>query len=446
MELVWATSGTAHSKALGDDIQAVPVGTTGLMPDTVVVSPGPNGVLDSNVIGDDVAEVVSGYETSIDNDGVERLVRVGSFHNGDFGRKWVVVIGENNQSASADFGSLIARPGKDFYLVFVQDLDEDGLDSRQEQLAGSTDSQADIYQNDTFGTVVKPTAGHPGFLVADPTKGSDGIRDSRDTDRDGIGDYAEVAVGWKVSENGILAQVYSSPRLPDSDGDGLLDPQEENLRPFCAPSSLAPAAQLNDDGVDPRQDAMCPPVADPVSKIDAIEIIAGSNGRVDSTLAGDDVWIVPSLFHDPLLKPDAPLLSYGTPIIGPGPNGKIDTDWGGDDAYASTTSLKQAQPSSNPTSPDTDGDGVTDYDEVMGYTVALSIRDGGTACSYDDTLQGVAGCVGRVDSSATGDDVQRVRVGGPVAAGGIVVLPGPDGVINNADLNNTPLGNAESGE
>jgi Bacterial TSP3 repeat len=56
--------GAVQSVAQGDDVQVVPVGTTGVPEDTVVITAGQNGVLDTPLRGDDVAAVVTGYEVS----------------------------------------------------------------------------------------------------------------------------------------------------------------------------------------------------------------------------------------------------------------------------------------------------------------------------------------------------------------------------------------------
>ena len=50
---------------------------------------------------------------------VERLVRVGSLHNGDFSREWVIET-TDDQQASADFGTLTVMPGKDFSMAIAE--------------------------------------------------------------------------------------------------------------------------------------------------------------------------------------------------------------------------------------------------------------------------------------------------------------------------------------
>jgi len=56
--------GAVQSVAQGDDVQLVPVATTGVPEDTIVITAGRNGVLDTPTRGDDRAAVVSGYEVS----------------------------------------------------------------------------------------------------------------------------------------------------------------------------------------------------------------------------------------------------------------------------------------------------------------------------------------------------------------------------------------------
>jgi len=403
---------TASTHAKGDDVQLVPPGTSGVPLGTIVVAAGPNGVLNSDPEGTDEKAVTTGYATEV-VDGVERLARVGPVSN-DLTRHWIVMT-TGNQPTSADFGTLVLMPGQDLYLVYIQDLDEDGLYAREEMLVGSTDSKSDVYDNSSFGHFSN-VPGPNGFVLTDPTVTPDGISDSKDTDHDGLGDFAEVRIGWKVSaDGGPLSQVFSSPRIPDSDGDGLLDPQEQDLRSFCGPN-------------DPRSDALCIfQSAGAVARDNAIAIIAGPNGKSDSPLLGDDLGLIPN---------GATGFTYGTRVVGPGKNNVIDTVLGGDDVYVSTLSLRGTPPTTDPLSLDTDFDGVTDYQELTTFKVGVAIKDGAAACSYSDVLADLPGCRGIASSQAVGDDIQQARNGGSVAAGGIVVLPGPNGTIES-----TPGGN-----
>jgi hypothetical protein len=413
----------ADSIASGDDVQLIPPGTNGVGVGSIVISAGQNGVLDTTVHSDDIAQVTTGYATSstcsadsdksrdictIDGDcmdpelsntgsctGPEMLSRLGSLSTGDFDRQWLVFT-TGEVRAGAEFGSLRLMAGDDLYFAFVQDLDEDGVLARAEFLNGSTDSRADLYDNSSFGLLANFTEGDDSYELLPPTLGADGIFDSKDTDRDGLGDFAEIRVGWKVAgDGGTLQQVFSSPRLADSDGDGLLDPQEQDLRGFCQSS-------------DGRIDALCSfQIEATVTQADAIAIIAAANGVADSVAAFGD---------EQLIAQGTTGLTYGTPVVGPGDDGIMDTFREDTDEYVSFASISKIPPSSDPTFFDTDLDGLNDFVELTGIDVGASIRDGG---------DGIA------NAQAIGDDVQQAFLGGPVSPDGIVVLPGPNGTIES---------------
>jgi len=440
---------TADSTATGDDIQLIPPGTTGVGVGSIVVSAGQNGVLDSAVDPDDIAEVTTGYATSatcsaasdkpreiceIDNEckdpalsdmgsctGPETLARIGSLSTGDFDRQWVVLT-TGHIPAGAEFGQLTLKAGDDLYFAFVQDLDEDGIFAREEFLYGSTDSRADLFDNESFGIVAPFTKGVPrvpddeSFSLKPPILGADGVFDSKDTDRDGLGDFAEIRIGWKVSaDGGLLQQVFSSPRLADSDGDGLLDPQEQDLRKFCfSPFGDGVQGSLPDDG---RIDALCSFESAPeVVQTDAITIIAGANGIAESRADPGDKQLIP---------PGMIGLTFGTPVVGPGADDIMVTPLGGDDEYVSVESSSKIPPASNPTLSDTDFDGVEDFSELTGFLVGVSIKDG-LGITFPEVSQNMA------QSKAIGDDVQQAFFGGPVSDGGVVVLPGPNGTIESS--------------
>ena len=432
--LVAGLNKTADSIAQGDDIQLVPVDTTGLSVGTVVVDAGDNGVLDTPVLVDDRPEFVSGYETGrtcnafsinagtfcrIDSQcgdlpgatgsnaasctGPERLTRVNGLRSGDFNRDWFVLT-TDQVAAAADFGSITVDPGENITLAFLQDLDRDGLFGRDEFLAGTIDSAEDNLDNSTFGvdetliTCVAPTA-----------SGCDGLADSKDSDQDGLGDYAEVRIGWRVSSGGgQLRQVYSNPSVRDSDGDGLLDPEEQDVSGYCIENDL-------------RTDGLCAfvGVLNSASQGDAISIIAGNNITADS-IAGDTNG-------DGLVdgndaeSDDVQLVAQGENaggvainVISAGPNNIVETAILGDDFYISPQFVP---PATDPSQRDTDLDLVSDFDELKGFDVGLAIIDGGDRQS---------------DTTRSGDDVQKVPAGNPTLEAGIIMLPGPNGVLDSA--------------
>jgi hypothetical protein len=438
--IVAGSNQVANSSATGDDVQLIPPGTTGVSVGSIVIAAGQNGLLDTTAHIDDEVEVTTGYATSIscsaDSDkpralcttdaqcmdsglvtprgtcnGPDVLSRFGSLSTGDFDRQWVVLT-NGVVPAGAEFNQLVLKPGKDVFFAFVQDLDEDGLFAREEFLSGSTDSRTDLFDNDSFGNIdiAGYSVGDARFDLIAPIAVPDGIPDSKDTDRDGLGDFAENRLGWKVSaDGGLLEQVMPSPRLADSDGDGLLDPQEQDLRIFCfAPFGDGVPVGLPDDG---RLDALCSFEGTPVvAQSAAVAIIAGPNGISGSLAVGDD---------EQIFVQGVKGLTYATEVVGPGANGILDTGLSSDDLYASLESGQLIPPASNPVRSDTDLDGVDDFDELTGFMVGLSIRDGGSSSLPTSQTQ------------AIGDDVQQAVNGGPVFSGGIVILPGPNGSIDS---------------
>ena len=400
---------TADSIAQGDDIQLVAFNSNGLSLGTVVIGPGENGVLDTPAQRDDTVDFIGGYETSrtcsafavnagdvcrVDGEcqtgtcsGPQKLVRVKSLRNGDFNRAWVILTSGQVPDA-ADFDQITVEPGNNLSLAFLQDLDGDGLFARNEFLYGSTDSDRDQLNNGTFG---------PGYATAPQNciaaESCDGTPDSVDSDQDGLSDFAEVFVGWKVAvDGGALRQTYSSPRFRDTDGDGLDDFSEQDLRAFCATG-------------DPRNQALCAFQSEaPVAQIDAIGIIAGKDKTANTTAMGDDEQLTPATTAG---------LAYGTPVVGPGPNGQMDTTPAGDDIYEAASSIP---PATDPTEPDTDRDNISDFVELTGFDAKLAIVDGGD---------------GLASTASNGDDIQRVFVNNPLPAGGSIILPGTNGVIDS---------------
>ncbi|WP_166263618.1 thrombospondin type 3 repeat-containing protein [Marinobacter caseinilyticus] len=420
----------ADSLAEGDDVQLVPRDTTGLSLGTLVIGPGANGRLDTGRFGDDAVEFVGGYETSrscavtsnkagdvcrVDSDcacavgdsdvrclapvaepvnacsGPEQLVRINTLRNGDLNRGWVVLTSEN-LPAAADFNEILVEAGNDLFLAFLQDLDGDGLFARNEFLSGSTDSGTDNYVNADFGEDFDPDVA-AGCPLPEPF--CDGIPDSRDTDRDGLGDFAEINVGWKVAvDGGNLTQTFSSPRFRDTDGDGLLDPVEQDLRRYCEPN-------------DPRTDALCAFLQREAVGIDqAIGIIAGRNGVAESLASDTDEQLVPVGTN----------VAYGTAIVGPGADNILTTPLAGDDLYESINSIP---PATDPTQRDTDRDAISDFTELDGFAAGLAIVDGSN---------------GIVESVKNGDDIQRALVGNPVGEGSVIILPGSNQLIDSVAL------------
>ena len=147
---------------------------------------------------------------------------------------WLVYAERDSQAvADLNFGDMLLHNGDQVRLVYVQDLDGDGLTKREEYTFGSVDDALDMR---------RPVAAGPGdesvtlSYVSYPVKvvngvvqyedGVDGIPDSLDSDEDGLTDYEETRVGWTATINGASVQVFSDPLSKDADGDGASDYQE----------------------------------------------------------------------------------------------------------------------------------------------------------------------------------------------------------------------------
>lgn len=418
-------SGT-NSVAVGDDVQLVPPNTTGIPYGTVIVSAGDNGILESTADSTDIVEYVGGYETSrscVDNEstigkicklnkdcdtpqetqgactGPERIARIGNLRSGDDNREWYVFLSDGDPTA-ADFSRTVIKHKQIYRLAFLQDLDRDGLTSRTEKLYGSIDSAANRVDNSKFGVNFDLAA----ELANGP--GSDVFPDSKDSDGDGLSDYAEIKVGWKVPDGkGNQIQVYPNPGLADSDGDGLKDPYEMDLRSWCGNDVF----YVEYGAPIPRTNGMCAFLDQTaVTQADATAIVAGFYGVAESTPAGDDV-----VLH----AQGSTGLQYGTATILPGDNGVMDTTLSGHDVYVNANSLV---PRSHPRLADTDGDGLSDYDETtLQLLWGVGVYDGGN---------------GIAETTAAAGDLALAIPGGIVEPGSFFIAIGPDGILDTTTV------------
>lgn len=130
------------------------------------------------------------YETAMSG-GIQRLASVRSAEESIDDRQfWLVNLKSNQNVSGENFEDVALRAGDVLHLVYYQDVDGDGLGSREEFLLGTSDDLAD-------------------------------------TDGDGVGDWEEIRDGWTVLFDNRI--VFGDPLNPnDYDGDGLNDLQEKN--------------------------------------------------------------------------------------------------------------------------------------------------------------------------------------------------------------------------
>lgn len=316
--------GVANTTAVEDDVQLVAVGQPAA-PFTPVIGPGPNGRIDTSPEGDDVFISPDCGGNGAAN-GPEVLVRFENRRSGEFQRTWALRL-DRNIPAGGDFGKLLLYPGDDVGITFIQDVDHDGILAQAEFVYGSSDTM-------------------------------------RDTDLDSLDDFVEVSVGWDVGVAGQpILHVFSNPAVPDSDGDGLSDWQEQDLARYISNPTIfqqifgsVPNPQ-NPMSSNPR---LADTDGDGIEDKDELDgyfigrsIRAGLNGRADSEALGDDVQKV--FVGSAAFNPGGP---GGGVVILPGPNLVIDSLASGDDVRDDGRMVR-----TNPLKPDHDGDTRPDGQE-----------------------------------------------------------------------------------
>ena len=109
---------------------------------------------------------------------------------------WVIYVRREEQAvATLNFADIRILPGDEVRLVYIRDVDGDGMMAREELVFGTTD-------------------------------------DNPDADADGLTDFEEVKVGWDVTISygapvqTVTYRVTADPVREDSDGDGWTDLEE----------------------------------------------------------------------------------------------------------------------------------------------------------------------------------------------------------------------------
>lgn len=442
-------NGIANSRARAgtDDQQLVPVGTP-VAPRTVIIDPGPNGILESKPLGDEI-RLGPGALCSGDGDcpgggicrTLERLVRVGSVQNvPEEARLWIVLAPEDVDTG-VNFDDLPLRAGHTYSLAFVQDQDMDGLTDREEYLYGSSDRDDNS----------------DGCPLGDGAPGCD----PNQYDFDTVRDYEEVKTGWRVQIAGWSSYVaYCDPVQPDSDADRLFDDEERRLgtdpgKRDTDEDGISDFLEVRGYEILRRDGALIRNVVPYESAI----IVPGQNAVLDTLLVGDDVLGKNSQDQDIITPgPDGLLQSVpdkddrieGTFVILDGGNGIPET----------TASNRDVQVGPSPVANKTvtvtfvdfaPGDSCDDAGsgDVDGeFYFDLRVRKGVETIAGQHTEKAVinrfdtfhfGGVIidngnGVSNTTAEGDDVQVVANGAAVAPGGVIITPGENGKLDTVTL------------
>ncbi len=303
------------------------------------------------------------FGTGHDAQNVEILTRVRGIQTTLGGpardRKFWAIIASAPIPADTNFTDIVLKAGQNYSLQFVADRDGDGLFASVEFLYGSSD-------------------------------------ENPDTDGDGISDYDEVRVGWTLGIPGAERRVYSAPTLADSDGDGLTDLQERELR------TDPRHRDSDDDGIPDKTevagyelvlfDGNDDPTDNPVVRVtpytDAA-IIDGGNGVANTAVpaGSDDIQVIPVGYA----------VQPGDVVILPGPNGKIDSTPAEDDFIDAGQKIIDGGNGKVNTSV------APGSDDIQLFPLNAAVPAGTPIIA--------AGLNGRIDTTPAGDDRKRAAHG-----------------------------------
>lgn len=443
----------ADTAAAGDDVQLIPRGTSGLLPHDIVIAAGPNGRIDSALQGDDFYEITTGYETS-PTCGVTTPERIIEPLLGGDGVASSIARDDDVQvvpvGAAVSAGATIISPGPDGVIDSFPEGDDKAIfpgqtgkaDGIAEPASGgdgraNTHAVGDDVQRIAVGAPAAPNAviiepGPNGFIDSIPE--GDDLLVSRD-----CGGYPingkEVLVRFENRRSGDFQRVWMvlvDRNIPASAnfGELLVRPgddialafiQDQDRDGLFAQEEFAErSSDIDDDSDDDALDDFAEVrVGWDVGVVGGvITEIRPDPSRVDSD--GDDI---PDWYEQDLrrLFNDA-----GGPLTAPNPRNLQYIPTAAYQQIFGTAWTSPGDPrfvlSSNPRLTDSDGDGLSDKEELYGYVVGVSIR---------------AGSNDVCNTEALGDDVQKVMVQMEAyeppgqSNGGVVILPGPNLVIDS---------------
>lgn len=151
----------------------------------------------------------------------------------DSKKKWVVIT-SNGINPFIDFSKLVLRPQQGLTLKYLQDIDKDGIEAAQESILGSSDENEDTDNDgllDSFeyyggGTPRALSTGWNVDVTGEPTYRAFSSPARKDSDLDGLTDFEEYE--REVQIDGRLQRRSTDPQNPDTDGDGISDYLEIN--------------------------------------------------------------------------------------------------------------------------------------------------------------------------------------------------------------------------
>jgi len=478
-------NGVADTVAMGDDTQLIAVGDPAGV-GQIIIGAGPNHRIDTDPIGDDVVQGPGGGcgEGGDCPNGacreVEVLTRIGGVENNFGERRFWTIFTTRDFDPSVDFDDIPLNAGDVISIAYVQDKDDDGLFAREEFLYGSSDRDdntdgcplgdgqpgcdTNVFDFDTVRDYEEVRLGWPVQVEGRPSYFAYSDPISPDTDSDRLFDDEERFYG-------------TDPIKQDTDDDGISDSDE-----------LGGYDVLRRDGalirhVPQYQSAVIVAtrtgVAETLAVLDDIQVIA-----VGDPVAPGDVVIAPGSPTAIESNPTGTERLEATGIILDGGNGLPETVAIGDDIQIGaspmstrtvTVTFLDFEPRGNACDGADDGEysfslkirknatqtlftlndqatlpqfGLRNFDDATDpngfsfdvapsdtFALTASIREDDPVCDAatgNAIIEPTTGGNGFADTVAVGDDLQVVPVGTPVMPGDVVILPGPNNMLDSA--------------
>lgn len=477
-------NGIADSVAMGDDVQEIPFGDPAA-PGAIIISAGPNGRIDSDALMDDVQQGPGGTcgagqcPNGACRD-VEVLNRVRGVANDPAERRFWTIVTSEDFNPGVDFDDIHLNAGDVISLAYVQDRDGDGLFAREEYLYGSSDRDDNtdgcpfgdgqpgcdptVYDFDTvrdFEEVREgwnvQVEGKPSYYVYSspvfPDSDADGLFDDeerslgtdpvkRDSDDDGVSDADEVRGYDVLRRDGALIrhvpEYQSAVIVATSAGTAATTAVLDDVQVIGVGAPVAPGDVVIAPGANGVIDSK--PTGDEELQPTQI-ILDGGNGRPETTAAGDDVQVGAAPNSTRTVTVTFLDFSPGGFTCDGNDDGEYQFDFkirknGTDTEYAFSDQAVidpfTTRDFGNASMDNSHSFTLSDSDQ---FALTMNVQERDAICDNSTgnaIVEPLSGGNGFADTQAVGDDVQVTPVGTPVMPGDIVVLPGPNGVLDAA--------------